>query len=136
MRMDRLSKNVMICLYVDKPPGGDYGLGVMQMVNFFLKPEMLHFGFEEKDNVPPKFDPAADGAPEQYLIKKRRDAKGMETELDPAPLDSIPPDTIVVSDKRVVNMAELAKRLQPGIDASQFALNMIAGTELVRFCRR
>ena len=139
LRMERLSKNVLLCLFD----------GEVQMADLHLRPETLHFGFDVSDRI-------GHSGNTGDLIKKLRDKDGNEMS------DEI--DGIVWSDeeKRIVDMVKLADTIQNGLNdvpdtdkptnetapedgvagshgdalnPAIFALEMIAGTELVRFIR-
>jgi hypothetical protein len=135
LRMEQLSKNVMICLFADKRAGGDYSDRTVHMVDFHLKPEMMHFGFDESDQAPAGFERAAAGAL-GYLIKKLRDADGNEL----GEHDAVKP-AAALSSTRVVDLKKMSSLVKEKLgaatfDPARFALSMIAGTELVRFSRR
>ena len=111
LRMDRLSANVLICLFAGK----------IEAVDIHQKPETIHFGLDKKPE---------DGS----FYKQLRNQDG-ELQKD-LKIDSIPWKKD--EDKRVVNIQELAtdinNRLQfPTFTSAQFALEAIQGVEMVRF---
>jgi hypothetical protein len=107
LRMDRVSKNVLICLFA----------GIVQTVDIHQRPEALHFGLDR---------PPEAGSPALYKKELRND--------DGTPGDqSI---TVEVPwrerERRVVNITCLAQKGNID-DAAHFAVSMIEGVEKVRF---
>lgn len=140
VRMEQLSQHVMLCLFADLTDA-------VQVVDIHLKQEMLHFGFDETV-ISQTFDPA-DAGWETHIQKKLRDAQGNESKDRGAIVTPIP---LVDAASRIVKMNALADAIKtalpkvetnplprpdPGkpLDASIFALEMIAGTQLGRFRR-
>lgn len=91
--VERLSKNVLLCLFVGK----------VTAVDIHQKPETLHFGFNRPDASAPGSDYSK---------------------------DKIGPIAWKEKDKRVVDICKLT---QGSHHSAQFALDMIAGVERVRF---
>ncbi|HEX8218985.1 MAG TPA: hypothetical protein VF914_07195 [Chloroflexia bacterium] len=124
--VDRLSPNVLICLFE----------GEAASVKVHLKPETLHFGFDVQDGNPQPFYKELRDPPD-YIENKNRT-------IDP---ESVP---WVLSDSRVlrfgtptqggtgqVGLADLIKE-KTGDDpftSAQFALQMVEGVESVTFRR-
>ena len=118
LRTERLSKNVLLCLFA----------GVVELVEIHLQPETLHFGFDETDDAPPGY------------YKKLRDSTGVEDNLK---LDSIPwrqnsRATINIYDlasaiETALDDATLTKLNLPPMTSAQLALEMIEGVEKVAF---
>ncbi len=109
LRMARLSANVLICLFE----------GVVQAVDLHLKPETLHFGLEK---VPVGF------------TKKLKPLPGR-----PAANSSVSVSCRAESsEERVIDIQKLSDHIKTAlpvdpITPAQFALQMIEGTEKVRF---
>jgi hypothetical protein len=114
-RMDRLSKNVLLCLFE----------GLIQTVDIHLKPETLHFGVSEGDD-----DHKVNGKVVPWY-KMKRDKEGNE----PDPNDRNPKE-VVLKDRNVVNIAALAAKLTTSNNSAEFALQMIEGVEKVRFVQK
>jgi hypothetical protein len=114
LRMDRLSANVLICLFQ----------GEVKTVDIHQKPETLHFGLDS-DNEGEKF------------FKKLKTLEGKLT--DNNKVNNIPWKYQEKPEKRVININELANLIKAQVDNSstftsaQFALEMIEGVEKVRF---
>jgi len=118
LRMERLSQNVLICLFE----------GEVKTVDIHQKPEAMHFGFDTPN--------------EQYksYYKKLKDSNGHElTEVLEVEPDS---ETNFWKDKtkRVINICKFAeaisekvKQRKSGFTSAQFALQMIEGVQKVRF---
>lgn len=111
-RIDRLSKNILVCLFE----------GLVQAVDIHQKPETLHFGVNLPD----------DEHTTEY--KKLRDRKGEESG---SPVDIPWSDKA----KKVIDIEELANCIKSKLGeseftAAQFALEMIEGVEKVRFVKR
>ena len=108
LRMERLSKNVLLCLFA----------GEVTAVNIHQKPETLHFGFDRPDP-----DSGSD------YSKDHRDKK--------VPIDWKDPDKRVVDISKFAaklrdGTQPNAAAKDPGHSA-KFALEMIEGVESVRF---
>jgi hypothetical protein len=116
LRMDRLSDNVLLCLFV----------GETQVVEIHQQPEAIHFGLDESTSAPPGY------------FKKLRDGQGVEGELTVA---AIPWRQAA---KSVIDISSLAQAIENNLDSqtrsklqlppmtsSQFALQMIEGVEKI-----
>lgn len=130
LRQEKLSKNVLLCLFA----------GQVQVIDFRLPPEILHFGFDLV-NQPDADHPTA----MSNLCKLMRDEKGNDIQ----PPLSLP---WLHADLQVVDLAGLAQSmkgkapaslLQSVVDASGdnfgpglFAFEMVAGVDLIRFDRQ
>jgi len=105
LRMDRLSANVLMCLFK----------GEVKTVDIHQKPETLHFGLDSNDG-------------NNTFHKEVRKRDGSE------PLTiNLEDDLWKEKSKRVININELAKRIKDDINSAQFALEMIEDVEKVRF---
>ncbi|MEM9007316.1 MAG: hypothetical protein AAGE59_27800 [Cyanobacteria bacterium P01_F01_bin.86] len=119
LRCDRLSENVLLCLFD----------GAIRTVDISLKPEGLHFGFNNDD---------------ANLWRELRKLDGTEmsdwkVHLIPVE-DNQPP---MINQGRVINIMNLANSIREELQAkeqsinhftaAQFALQMIQGVEKVRF---
>jgi len=115
LRMDRLSPDVLLCLFK----------GEVKMVDIHEKPEALHFGFDVNEN--------------NQLYKELRNSKGEEQEN--LEINNVPWHN---KDERVVDISTLANDIKTtlakkpitfkdGFTSAQFALEMIEGVEKVRF---
>jgi hypothetical protein len=107
LRMDRLSANVMLCLFE----------GAITAVDLHLRPEMVHFGLDWEEGS---------------FYKKLRDSKGDAGGGKLEPKDILwrpaPPGTL--------NVSELFKKIKgeaSPFTSAQFALQMIETSERVRF---
>ena len=117
LRMDRLSANVLLCLFE----------GEVQTVDIHLKPETLHFGLDVDETDATKF------------IKKLRDSDGNETSEQ---INNIP-WVLDDSSTRTLDIASLAMAIAGNANlnwpaaftSAQFALEMIEGVEKVRFVK-
>jgi len=122
LRQERLSKNILLCLFE----------GTVATLDIHLPPERLHFGFKEGEK---------DGRDVNDFTKPLRDpgtgveiAKGAE----PVPLKDC---WVAAGGKnRVVSLANLAGKMASGLkkksdplNPAEFALEMIVGVERVRF---
>lgn len=107
-RIERLSRNVLLCLFD----------GVLACVDFHLKPEGLHSGV----------DAAGEG---KWTVTPRVRVKDRWTEGKPVPVPLKSSDANAAH-PRVIDVAALAKGLSAASSAD-FALQMIKGTEKVRF---
>ncbi|HBE21082.1 MAG TPA: hypothetical protein DEG17_05480 [Cyanobacteria bacterium UBA11149] len=112
LRMERLSANVLICLFK----------GEIKTVDIHQKPETLHFGLDSDDEG-------------EIFYKKLKNLEGK-------PIDKkVDNNNIPWKDqeKRVININALANLIKAQVDNSstftsaQFALEMIEGVEKVRF---
>lgn len=130
LRMERLSNDVLLCLFA----------GDARMIDIHLRPETLHFGFDAPDKTKSPRDA-------NLLVKYLRDADGNEYGKPPA---HVP---IVFADEAnlIVNLNQLDTDIeqQLGTDktnnvlikpsdsftSADFALQMVTGVELVRFIR-
>ncbi|MBC6472469.1 MAG: hypothetical protein GDA48_06350 [Hormoscilla sp. GM102CHS1] len=108
LRMDRLSANVLICLFE----------GEVADVDIHQKPETIHFGLDKNGG---------------NFYKKLRNKDG---ELqDNLKIDAIPWKD---KNKRVVNIDQLAEDIKNVISfenftSAQFALEAIEGVQMVKF---
>jgi hypothetical protein len=116
LRMDRLSDNVLLCLFA----------GEAQVVEIHQQPEALHFGLDETMTAPSSY------------FKKLRDSQGVEGQLTVA---AIPWRQ---AEKRAIDISSLAQAIENNLDSqtrsklqlppmtsAQFALQMIEGVEKV-----
>lgn len=110
LRMERLSANVLICLFK----------GEIKTVDIHQKPETLHFGLDLDDE-------------NKTFYKKLKNLDGQEINKK---VDNIPWKD---SEKRVIDINSLTNRIKEQVDNSssftsaQLALEMIEGVEKVRF---
>lgn len=114
LRADRLSPNVMICLF----DGDANSVAVHQ------KPETLHCGLDKDDQIPPTY------------YKILRDNQGIEQST--LKLSSIPWQQKTM---RIIDIASLAQSIQQlthatTFTAAQFAFQMIEGGEKVVFHKK
>ncbi|WP_293150359.1 hypothetical protein [Okeania sp. SIO2C9] len=121
LRMDRLSANVLICLFD----------GEVKTVDIHQKPETLHFGLDSDDggNTFYKKLKDRDGRPVEQGDKNR-----LEMPNDENPLTSKWKDR----SKNILNIVNLAEAIKNKVNfnsftSAQFALEMIEGVEKVRF---
>ncbi|MGH9766640.1 MAG: hypothetical protein ACREAB_04330, partial [Blastocatellia bacterium] len=111
LRMERLSDNVLICLFA----------GEAKIVEFHLRPETVHFGLDPNETA--------------GYSKTLRDSQGMVKDHLKVPLIPWRQET-----KRVVDIAGLARAIEtaldgetrsrlriPPITSAQFALQMVEG---------
>jgi len=121
LRMDRRSKNVLLCLFE----------GLIQAVDIHLKPETLHFGVTPNDN-------------DTGYIKELKTQDASTVDITWKQLSN--EDTKQQEEaakKRVVDIASLVSSLEKelpkeaeekeAMNSAQFALQMIEGVEKVRF---
>jgi len=108
LRMDRLSANVLLCLFE----------GDVTAVDWRLRPETAHFGLDQKEGVSTGF------------YKKLRDQQGDESgrQIDTIPMRQTPPGIIDVS-----TLAKDIKGDALPFTSAQFALQMIETSDKVRF---
>ncbi len=110
LRMERLSANVLICLFK----------GEIKRLDIHQKPETLHFGLDWDDE-------------NKTFYKKLKNLDGQEINKK---VDNIPWKD---SEKRVIDINSLTNRIKEQVDNSssftsaQLALEMIEGVEKVRF---
>ncbi|TRU66417.1 MAG: hypothetical protein EWV55_19365 [Microcystis viridis Mv_BB_P_19951000_S69] len=110
LRMERLSANVLICLFN----------GEIKTLDIHQKPETLHFGLDSDDE-------------NKTFYKKLKNLDGQQIDEK---VDNIPWKD---SKKRVIAINSLTDRIKEQVDNSrsftsaQFALEMIEGVEKVRF---
>lgn len=113
IRMDRLSKQVLICLFD----------GLVKTVDIHLKPETLHFGLE-RATKPGTFQ------------KELRDPDGEETDIV---VDVDVTDDQVVKigalADRIASTTDVGSRFS-SFTSAQFALELTEGVERVRFIKR
>ncbi|HAC66024.1 MAG TPA: hypothetical protein DCF68_21455, partial [Cyanothece sp. UBA12306] len=114
LRCDRLSHNVLLCLFA----------GEIKTVDIYLKPEGLNFGFNEDKN--------------NNFSRQLRDLQGNEQsdwKINPIPFRN--------QAKNVINITALIEEIEAELNnqaitfaqftSAQFALQMIQGAEKVRF---
>jgi hypothetical protein len=115
LRMQALSKNVLICLFD----------GIVKAIDLHLKPETLHFGVNT--------NPENNG-----FLKKLKDYEGKDNGLSiPVPQKNTT-DRVIKIQEMASNMNNTLKGKDPtwkGLDftPAEFALEMIEGVEKVRF---
>jgi hypothetical protein len=126
LRMERLSQNVLICLFE----------GEVKTVDIHQKPEAMHFGFDTPDEQ------------HKSYYKKLKDSKGKELtdvlEVEPESQTNFWKDKT----KRVINICKFAEAIsdklqskfcslpssaQFAFTSAQFALEMIEGVQKIRF---
>ncbi|NEP11799.1 MAG: hypothetical protein F6K14_16625 [Symploca sp. SIO2C1] len=112
LRMETLSKNVLICLFK----------GEVKTLDIHLKPESMHFGLDARDNV------LADWTKNL----RTEDGESTDTVIDPVPLRN--------EEKGVVNLEALAQQMNEHLQldeftSGQFGLQMIEGVQKVRFVK-
>ncbi len=112
LRMDRLSPNILICLF-----DGD-----LKTVDIHRKPEMLHFGFDK---------PLA--APDPWIRRLRDPATGDLYESLNVPLPWRDENERTVQINQLATDIETALGAGGAFTAAQFALQMIEGAEMLRF---
>ena len=112
LRMERLSSGVLLCLFA----------GEVERVDFYLKPETLHFGFHQNDKG--------------GFSKKLRDAKTgkeLETTAD------LGETSWHSASQRTINITKFAEsiketlKLPSPLTSAQFGLQMIEGGEKIVF---
>ena len=115
LRMDRLSANVLLCLFN----------GQVKTLDLHLKPEAVHFGVDPKVN---------DATTYAKALRNNKGEEEADKVVDPVPWNA---------GNRVVNIAGLAGAIvaKLGVAATsftsaQFALEMIEGVEKVRYRMR
>ena len=106
LRMERLSKNVLICMFA----------GEITAVDIHQKPETLHFGFNPPDSSVPGSDYSKDNKGKKVLIDwKDRDKR-------------------VVDFKKLADQLRgAASTPKDPYGSAKFAVDMIEGVERVRF---
>ena len=117
LRMDRLSANVLICLFA----------GEIKEVDIHQKPETLHFGLDSDDQG-------------KTYDKKLKNDQGQAVEFK---IDNIPWKE---EHKRIINIDQLKQYIEDQLksnnitftsfNSAEFALEMIEGVEKVRFLMR
>lgn len=116
VRMERLSKNVLICLFA----------GEVKTVDIHLRPETMHFGVDPYDVSDIKY------------TKGLRDPEGNETTIQ---IESVP---CLDFDQGVINISEFAMAIKEALPtrnadseftSAQFGLEMIEGVQKVRFTK-
>jgi hypothetical protein len=113
LRMDRLSSNVLLCLFA----------GEVARAALHLKPEDLHFGIDTPDHDYPRFH------------KKLRDNWGQETAT------VIPAMPWRQQSARTLDISALAAQIKSAskestFTSAQFALEMVEGVDMVIFDKR
>lgn len=108
LRMDRLSKNVLLCLFE----------GLIQAIDIHLKPETLHFGVSEGDD--------------EHLGNDDKPVKWYKTLRDNDGKELTGWVKMTIKDNNAINIADLAKETNSN-NSAQFALQMIEGVQSVRF---
>ena len=94
--MERLSKNVLFCLFE----------GILQTIDVHLKPETLHFGVTSNDNGATYFK-------DKVLVRwKNRDGKGTDKRV----VDIVS----LADDLQAKNSAEFARQMIEGVDKVRF----------------
>ncbi|MGB3509599.1 MAG: hypothetical protein WBA93_10195, partial [Microcoleaceae cyanobacterium] len=112
LRMDRLSANVLICLFK----------GEVKTVDIHQKPETLHFGLDSDDE-----------GETFYKELKNQNGQQIEPKVDPIPWKDQNTRTInIVQFKKDIE-STLPKDTFTSFTSAQFALEMIEGVEKVRF---
>jgi len=113
-RMDRLSKNVLLCLFE----------GVIKAIDFHLRPETLHFAVSPGDETHVKDNNSKNDPVKWYKAlrnedgSERNDGKWIE---------------VVVDNINVVNVTDLVQGITANKTSSEFAMQMIEGVDKVRF---
>jgi hypothetical protein len=115
LRMQTLSKNVLICLFD----------GIVKAIDLHLKPETLHFGVD--------FDPE-----NNILFKKLKDHQGKDNDLSISIPTKNAADRVIQIQEMASNIHKKLKREDPtwkdvDFTAAEFGLEMIEGVEKVRF---
>ncbi len=105
VRMEKLSPNVLLCLFDD----------IIAAVDIHQKAEVLHFGFDSNEKEPPVYS------------KKLRNGKA----VSPIPCNKAGASNRVLDVSSLAN--SIGSVLEKKITASEFALQMIEGVENVRF---
>lgn len=116
LRMDRLSPNVLLCLFE----------GNLQAVDIHQKPEMLHLGFD------------------QNLSKNLRNRNGQDLSKSGRPFATIqllenywdPESRIINNFNTLFNTVKSKPLAFNDFTSAQFALSMIEGTQKIRISRR
>ncbi|WP_225896548.1 hypothetical protein [Amazonocrinis nigriterrae] len=121
LRMEKLAKDVLICLFK----------GEVKTVDIHLQPEAMHFGLDIKNEATNEFW--------QIL----RNANGEEMDGDPNPLVAVDPIPWSHQEKGVIDIKALVEEMKKKKDelnlgddpftSAQFALQMIEGVQKVRF---
>ena len=106
LRMERLLKNVLLCMFA----------GEVTAVNIHQKPETLHFGFDRPDSSVPGSDYS-------------KDHKGNKVPIDWKDRDKRVVDIRKLADK----LGGVAFNPKDPSHSAKFAVDMIEGVERVRF---
>ncbi len=122
LRHDRLSKNVLICLFAGKP----------DLVDIHLKAEAVHFGLDHRNEAPTSM--CANAGP--LLTKKKRNLQTGEAKTIPVSLKQPLPssDEFPQATDHRLDVVNLAQHLtdQGTTSSANFALAMVEGVERVR----
>lgn len=103
LHVDRLAKDILICLFDGKP----------NAVDFHLKPEVMHFGMDGPDKDSAKF----------YVLQRNTDGSTSESKIDIPWQDE---------GLRVISINNLAREMKTDTSA-QFTFQMIEEGARVRF---
>ncbi|WP_424094385.1 hypothetical protein [Moorena producens] len=117
LRMDRLSANVLICLFK----------GEVKTVDIHQKPETIHFGLDSKDD---------DGGVTFYKELKNQDGQEIKAKVDQIPWKDQDTRTINIAEFKQDIERELPNNTFTSFTSAQFALEMIEGVEKVRFINK
>jgi hypothetical protein len=119
LRMDRLSANILLCLFE----------GDVTSVDFHLRPETAHFGLDQQEG------PSSDFY--EKLCKNLRDQQGDVSGLPSQKIDKIPWRQPLLG---TIDVSTLAKTIKANINgngssftSAQFAFQMIESSEKVSF---
>jgi hypothetical protein len=136
LRMDHLSPNVLLCMYE----------GVVKSIRINEQPEGMHFGFENPDTEDPDKKPASLEKSFRYLVDKQesgQEAHKAGTQVDTAVAPALKADDYTCKDSGVVQINKLVTVMtetlkekigyQDSFTAAEFALEMVAGAEAVKF---
>jgi hypothetical protein len=110
LRMERLSPNVLLCLFA----------GEIKTIDIHQKPETLHFGLDRSDDKHPDF----------YKTLRDKQGKASNQEIHPIPWKK-ENNGIVNIDRLVIAIQQ--KLSETPFTSANFALQMIEGVEKVRF---
>ncbi|NES92992.1 hypothetical protein, partial [Okeania sp. SIO2B9] len=110
LRMEKLAKNVLICLFA----------GEVKTIDIRLQPESMHFGLDAPTHE----------SPEWSKNLRTVDGEPTDDEIKPIPWNN--------EEKEVVNLEELAQKMKEHLKlenftSGQFGLQMIEGVQKVRF---
>jgi hypothetical protein len=115
LRMERLSTNVLLCLFDGEP----------NVIDFHQQPEALHFGVRRSFTEH-----------KQLLSKALRDADGAQLDVKVEQISLRPGSSSVIDIADLAGQIEAQHkhtRLDVPLNAAQFALQMIEGAVRVRF---